>query len=119
MAVFEPQNCQYFHFHLISTLFQAEITKLMSQLRINVGLKQRNVRSHQGYRGGLEALRKSVTALIANERIELNEQRAITVRQYTEKLISDAILYGDKHKHTMEMATWWLEQVSWTHSVEN
>ena len=29
-------------------------------------------------------------------------------RQYTERLISDALLYGDKHKHTMEMATWWL-----------
>ena len=30
-------------------------------------------------------------------------------RQYAERLIGDAILHGDKHKHTFEMATWWLD----------
>ena len=89
----------------------------MSKLKINVGLRQRKVRHPQGYRGGLENLRKSVTALVTHERIELNENRAVTVRQYTEKLISDAILYGDKHKHTMEMAQWWLEEVSATYYI--
>ena len=27
---------------------------------------------------------------------------------YTERLISDAIMYGERHNRTMEMATWWL-----------
>ena len=84
----------------------------MTQLRINVGLRQRKAKNVQGYRGGLESLRKQVTALVTHERLELKDSRAVTVRQYTEKLISDAVLYGDKHKHTMEMAQWWLENVS-------
>ena len=37
---------------------------------------------------------------------------AVSRQSNTEKLISDAVLYGDKHKHTMEMAQWWLENVS-------
>ena len=84
----------------------------MSQLRINVGLRPRKSKSVSGYRGSLESLRKQVTALVTHERLELVDTRAATVRQYTEKLISDAVLYGDKHKHTMEMAQWWLENVS-------
>ncbi len=28
---------------------------------------------------------------------------------YAERLISDAITFGDRHKHTMEMAQWWLK----------
>ena len=84
----------------------------MSQLRINVGLRPRKSKSVSGYRGSLESLRKQVTALVTHERPELVDTRAATVRQYTEKLISDAVLYGDKHKHTMEMAQWWLENVS-------
>ena len=62
-----------------------------------------------GYRGGLEQLRLSVTGLIIHERIELKENRGIMTRQYTERLISDAVMYGDTHKHTMEMASWWLD----------
>merc|ERR1719219_1153791 len=42
--------------------------------------------------------------------MELPENRGFVTRQYTEKLIADAILYGDKHKHTMEMAQWWLSE---------
>ena len=34
--------------------------------------------------------------------------RGILTRQYTECLISEAILHGDKHQPTMEVASWWL-----------
>ena len=90
--------------------FQAEVGRLVSALRINVGLSQRKTKNIKGFYGQLQNLRKSVTALINHERIELHENRGYVTRQYTEKLISDAILYGDKHKHTMEMATFWLEE---------
>ena len=92
-------------------IIQAEVTRLVSKLRINVGLRQRKIKSIQGFRGQMEALKKNVTCLIAHERIELPENRGFVTRQYTEKLITDAILYGDKHKHTMEMAEWWLNEV--------
>ena len=88
---------------------QAEVLRLMSKLRINVGLKQRKIRNVQGYRGQMDALRKNVSALITHERIELPENRGIITRQYTEKLISDAILNGDKHTETMERTKFWLE----------
>ena len=50
--------------------------------------------------------------MISHERIEVGEKSGFLARLYTEKLIGDAMLNGDKHKHTMEMATWWLENVS-------
>ena len=84
---------------------------MVSRLRINA--KPRKVPAQpEGFRGGLEILRKSVSALVAHERLEMSENKGFLTRQYTEKLISDAILYGDKHKHTMEMASWWLQNVS-------
>lgn len=33
------------------------------------------------------------------------------------KLISDAIRYGDTHKHTMEMADFWLEEKQLIHKL--
>lgn len=78
-------------------------------LRVNLGPKPRRMKNPMGYRGGLEQLRLSVTGLILHERLELKENRGFMTRQYTEKLISDAVLYGDAHKHTMEMAAWWLD----------
>ena len=90
-------------------IFQAEIGRLVSALRINLGPKPRRMKNLWGYRGGLEQLRLSVTGLIIHERIELKENRGIMTRQYTERLISDAVMYGDTHKHTMEMASWWLD----------
>ena len=84
---------------------------MVSSLRLNVGLQQRKIKSITGFRGQLESLRKSVTALIVNERLEMPHNKGYVTRQYTEKLISDALLNGDKHKHTMEMATWWLQSV--------
>ncbi len=78
----------------------------MSALRVNLGARPRRMKNLMGYRAGLESLRMSVTGLIQHERLELKENRGILTRQYTERLISDAILYGDTHKPTMEIASW-------------
>ena len=93
------------------------MAKLALKLRFNA--KPVKLRNIQGYRGKLDVLRKSVTALLVHERIEIGEARAKLTRNYAEKLISDAILYGANHKNTMEMATWWLEHVSLLFPVPN
>jgi large subunit ribosomal protein L17 len=54
-------------------------------------------------------MRSTVTALIRHERIELNFRKADEARPYAERLISEAIRYGDTHKPTMELADFWLE----------
>lgn len=37
--------------------------------------------------------------------------RGVLARQYTERLISEAVLHGDKHQPTMEIASWWLGMI--------
>jgi hypothetical protein len=84
--------------HPSFTDLQAEIGRLVSTLRVNLGPKPRRIKHLMGYRAGLEQARLSVTGLILHERIELKENRGIVTRQYAERLISDAVLYGDTHK---------------------
>jgi len=93
---------------------QAELQHLVRGLRINVGrigiyprMKQNALQSF--YREKLEKARLNVAALVANERLEMKELDARTVRTYTERLISEAVEHGDRHTHTMEMAKWWLD----------
>jgi large subunit ribosomal protein L17 len=59
--------------------------------------------------GRLKMMRHTVTALCRHERIELNYHRADEVRPYAERLISEALRYGDKHKPTMDLANFWLQ----------
>uniref|UniRef100_A0A2M4AQI0 Large ribosomal subunit protein bL17m n=1 Tax=Anopheles triannulatus TaxID=58253 RepID=A0A2M4AQI0_9DIPT len=96
---------------------QAEVTKLMSQLRIAVRPRHRNLKNPRGPEGRLDKLRKTVTALVKHERIELNYQRADEARGYAERLISDAIRHGDCHKPTMEMADFWLVEKPLVHKL--
>lgn len=96
---------------------QADVTKLMSQLRFAVRPRYRNLKNPGGAPGRLDKLRKTVTGLIKNERIELNYQRADEARQYAERLISDALRYGDCHTPTMEMATFWLVEPQLVHKL--
>ncbi|XP_065075837.1 large ribosomal subunit protein bL17m-like [Ochlerotatus camptorhynchus] len=86
---------------------QAEVAKLMSQLKVAIRPRHRNLKNIDGPEGRLDKLRKTVTALIKHERIELNYQRAI----------SDAIRYGDCHKPTMEMADYWLTEKQLVHKL--
>lgn len=86
---------------------QAELQLLVKGLRLKVG-PARKIPNAEGYRGGLIKLRSKVSALVTHERLEMSPNDGTLARQYSERLISDAITYGPKHRHTMEMATWWL-----------
>lgn len=63
---------------------QAEVSKLMSQLRFAVRPKKRNLKNPDGPEGRLMKLRKTVTALVKHERIELYHNRADEARGYVE-----------------------------------
>eukprot|EP00088_Acartia_fossae_P044362 TRINITY_DN47047_c0_g1_i1.p1 TRINITY_DN47047_c0_g1~~TRINITY_DN47047_c0_g1_i1.p1 ORF type:complete len:202 (+),score=25.26 TRINITY_DN47047_c0_g1_i1:29-607(+) len=100
---------------------QAEVGKLISRMRIQVQPKPWKIQNadslHLGLRGQLEVTRKSVTALIQNERLEFTSGRGVVVREYTERLIQEAITHGDKHIPTMDLARWWLEDKSLVHKL--
>ena len=106
---------------------QAEVHKLITSLRFKVSPKAYNVVSRRnphsavaaanGNRYRLELLRTQVTNLIVNERLEMTKGMGITVREYTERLIQEAINNGDTHKPTMELADWWLEDKAAIHKL--
>ena len=106
---------------------QAEVHKLISALRLQISPRPYNVKirtnppssvaSYNGNRYRLEILRKQVTNMIVNERLEFPHHMGVTVREYTERLIHEAVIHGDKHKPTMELADWWLEDKSAVHKL--
>ncbi|KOB72370.1 Uncharacterized protein OBRU01_10632 [Operophtera brumata] len=96
---------------------QAEVSKLVSKLRVNVRPLPRRLRNEKGSEGRMEKLRKTVTGLIKFERIELNYHRADEARQYAERLISEAIRHGDCHKPTMDIADYWLLEKELVHKL--
>ena len=65
---------------------QAEVAKLMSQLRIAVAPKHRRMKNSLGPEGRLMKLRQSVTGLIKYERLELMYNRADETRGYAERV---------------------------------
>lgn len=65
---------------------QADVTKLVSKLRIKVNSEPRRLRNVQGPEGRLNKLRKTVTGLLKYERIELTHNRADEARQYAERV---------------------------------
>ena len=62
--------CIYFTI-LSFQMNQAEITRLVSGLRIKIGSKPRKLKNPYGPRGALESLRPCVSSLINEERIEI------------------------------------------------
>ncbi|XP_050344016.1 39S ribosomal protein L17, mitochondrial [Nymphalis io] len=96
---------------------QADISKIVSKLRIKVPPEHRRLKGPQGPEGRLNKLRKTVTGLIKYERIELNYRRGDEARQYAERLISEAISHGDCHKPTMEIADFWLLEKQLVHKL--
>lgn len=65
---------------------QADVCKLVSSLKIAVAPQIRRLRQPDGPQGRLEKMRKTVTALIKHERIELNYHRADEARGYVERV---------------------------------
>jgi len=88
---------------------QSSLTHLVSRLRVKVQPIPRGFSNPEGLMGRLKKMRRTVTALCRHERIELNYNRADEARPYAERLISEALRYGDKHKPTMDLANFWLE----------
>lgn len=121
-------------------LHQADVTKLMDGLKFAIKPKPRKFAHPAGPEGRLMKFRLTLTALLKHERIELNYHRADEARGYIERvrfhfqnnstninlinphqslfqLISDAIRYGDRHKHTMEMADYWILEKQYVHKL--
>lgn len=71
---------------------QADLSKLVSALRIAVKPKPRRFSCPEGPAGRLEKLRATVTALVKYERIELNHPRAEEAQGYAER-VSRGFLY--------------------------
>lgn len=69
--------------------------------------------------GQLFALTFTLTNLFKDERIVIGYNRASEIRPYAERLIVDAMRYGDKHRPTMDMANWWLRDKSMIHKLFN
>lgn len=65
---------------------QAEVSHLVSRLRIKVNPTYRRLKNPKGPEGRLDKLRKTVTGLIKHERIELNYNRADEARGYAERV---------------------------------
>lgn len=65
----------------------------------------------------LRTIAKSVNKLIDEERVEFNYFRGYEVRNYTERLIAEAIRYGDCHKPTMELANFYLNDKTLIHKL--
>lgn len=65
---------------------QADVTKLMSKLRFAVKQNHRRLRNIDGPEGRLDKIRKTLTALVKYERIELNYNRADESRGYVERV---------------------------------
>ncbi|CAL4063236.1 unnamed protein product [Meganyctiphanes norvegica] len=96
---------------------QAEIRKLIPALRVPIQARHRNMKQPKGPEGRLNMMRTTVTELVKNERIELNHPRADEARGYMERIIAEAIKYGDCHKPTMEMADFWLTDKAMVHKL--
>jgi len=94
-----------------------DVQKLVPKLKIAVRNTPLKFRQPEGPFGRLKLLRKTVTALIKYERLELNFPRASEARGYTERLITEAIRYGECHRPTMELVDFWLEEKQLIHKL--
>lgn len=65
---------------------QAEVDKLMSQLKFAIKPAHRRMKNPGGSEGRLFKLRQSVTALLKYERLEMMYNRADETRGYAERV---------------------------------
>jgi len=91
---------------------QASLTQLVSKLRIKIQPVYRNMRNSDGPVGRIKMMRRTVTALVKHERLEMTYYRADESRGFAERLISEAIRHGDCHRPTMNLAKFWLEDAA-------
>lgn len=72
---------------------QADVSKLVSKLRIRINPRHKNLKNPAGPEGRLHKLRQTVNALFKYERLELNYTLADETRGYAER-VSDWRLVG-------------------------
>uniref|UniRef100_A0A5S6QPJ5 Large ribosomal subunit protein bL17m n=1 Tax=Trichuris muris TaxID=70415 RepID=A0A5S6QPJ5_TRIMR len=77
-------------------------------------LKHPEVKNGEGH---FIRIRRTVTALFRDERIELPRYDATISRPYAERLIQMAIAYGDRHKPTMEVCDYFLSEKELIHKL--
>lgn len=70
-----------------------------------------------GHEGHLKRMKQMVGDLFRYERIESTFSRCDEARGYAERLIQIAAKHGDKHKPTMEIADYWLEEKDLIHKL--
>ncbi|CAH1798078.1 unnamed protein product, partial [Owenia fusiformis] len=107
-------------------LFKIKDVRAPRALRIAYRNKKRNMSATYGHdemgigsgpAGRIRRLREVVTALVRHERIESTNTRLLETRPYMERLIADAIKFGDKHRATMELADFWLLEKDLVHKL--
>ena len=65
---------------------QADVSKLVSKLRINIRPRHYKLKNPRGPEGRLDNLRNIVTGLIKHERLELSYRTADEARGYAERV---------------------------------
>lgn len=83
---------------------QADVSKLISQLRIAVRPNKRHLKNVDGPEGRLLKLRKTVTALVKHERIELFYNRADEARGYAELVRTKYVLFNEFTSYQFRIA---------------
>lgn len=68
-------------------------------------------------KGRLFSFTRTVTDLLRDERLVLKYNRATEIRPYVDRLIAEAIRYGDKHRPTMALANYWLRDKKLIHKL--
>ncbi|XP_076235398.1 mitochondrial ribosomal protein L17 [Calliopsis andreniformis] len=96
---------------------QANTEKLVSKLRYNIRSNPRKLRNSAGPEGRCQKIKKTLTALIKYERLELNYPRADETRGYVERLISEALRHGPEDKEMMELANFWILEKQLIHKL--
>lgn len=93
--------------------------KLYPQIPFLIRSKKYNIKNKydKSLSGQLFGLTFTVTELFKDERIVCPYNRATEVRPYVERLIVEAMRYGDKHRPTMDLANYWLRDKSLIHKL--
>ncbi|XP_076164509.1 mitochondrial ribosomal protein L17 [Ptiloglossa arizonensis] len=96
---------------------QANVEKCFSRLKYNIRPEPRKLKNVKGPEGRIQKIKKTLTALIKYERIELNYPRADETRGYVELLILEALHHGPQDKATMELANFWILEKQLIHKL--
>lgn len=93
---------------ILTTRNDKLIPKLTSDVKVNYDPLNFATSRIKRLDGRLKILSNHLTDLIKFERVDLPLHKAEEVRGYTERLIAEAIRYGDCHVPTMELADFWI-----------